>query len=68
LPDRDSKDGTTIHGENWQGKAPVQFYTMKGHGHGWPKQRGKLETDTGRKTNDISGPEEFWAFLKQYSK
>lgn len=68
LPDRDSKDGTTIHGELWQGKASVQFYMMKGHGHGWPMQRGKLETETGRKTQDISGPEEFWAFLKQYSK
>jgi poly(3-hydroxybutyrate) depolymerase len=46
----------------------VLFYTMKGHGHGWPKQRGKEEDGTGPKTQDISGPEEFWKFLKNHSR
>jgi polyhydroxybutyrate depolymerase len=68
LPNLDPKDGTTVHAEKWEGKASVLFYTMKGHGHGWPKQRGKEEDGTGPKTQDISGPEEFWKFLKNHSR
>lgn len=68
LPNRDPQDGTTVHAEKWDGKAPVLFYSMKGHGHGWPMQRGKEETGTGPKTRDISGPDEFWGFLKDHSR
>ncbi len=68
LPDRDPKDGTTVHARQWKGNAPVLFYTMKGHGHGWPMQRGRGETGTGPKTQDINSPEEFWKFLKDKTR
>jgi len=64
LPDLDPNDGCRVHAQRWEGKAPVVFYTMEGHGHGWPMPRGRQETGTGPKTQDISAPEEFWAFLK----
>lgn len=65
LPDRDPGDGCRVLSERWQGAAPVLFYTMQGHGHGWPGQREqRAETGTGAKTRDISAPEEFWAFFR----
>jgi polyhydroxybutyrate depolymerase len=63
LPDRDPKDGCRIFAKQWQGEAPIVFYTMKGHGHGWPMQRGRTREDTGSSTRDISAPEEFWKFF-----
>jgi len=42
------------------------IYTLEGHGHGWPMQRGRDETDTGPKTRDISAPEEFWHFFNSF--
>jgi poly(3-hydroxybutyrate) depolymerase len=63
LPDLDPTDGCRIHAQRWEGKAPVLFYTMEGHGHGWPMQKGRDETGTGPKTRDISAPEEFWTFF-----
>jgi len=66
LPDRDPNDGCRVHAQRWEGKAPVVFYTMEGHGHGWPMQRGRDETGTGPKTRDISAPEEFWKFFEKH--
>lgn len=64
LPDRDPQDGCRVHAERWEGKAPVLFYTLEGHGHGWPSEKGRAERGTGPKTRDISAPEEFWKFFK----
>jgi polyhydroxybutyrate depolymerase len=64
LPDRDANDGCRVHAQRWEGGAPVVFYTIEGHGHGWPMQRGRDETGTGPKTRDISAPEEFWKFFQ----
>ncbi len=64
LPDRDPNDGCRVRAQRWEGSAPVAFYMMEGHGHGWPMQKGRDETGTGPKTRDISAPEEFWAFFK----
>lgn len=66
LPDRDPADGCRVRVESWAGRAPVVLYTLEGHGHGWPMQRGK--SDTGPKTRDISAPEELWAFLQGQSR
>lgn len=67
LPDRDPNDGCRIHARRWEGQAPVAFYAMEGHGHGWPMQKGRDETGAGPKTRDISAPEEFWTFLKPHA-
>jgi len=67
LPDRDPNDGCRVHAQRWEGRAPVLFYTMEGHGHGWPMQRGG-EDRTGPKTKDISAPEEFWTFFKYHER
>lgn len=64
LPDRDPGDGCRVTRESWPGEAPVVFYTLAGHGHGWPMQRGRPDSGTGPKTRDISAPEELWAFLE----
>ena len=64
LPDRAPRDGCRIYGKQWLGKAPVVFYTMKGHGHGWPMQRSRSAEGTGASTTDISAPEEFWKFFR----
>ena len=64
FPDKDRNDGCRVHAERWEGKASVLFYTLEGHGHGWPMQRGRDETGTGPKTRDISAPEEFWKFFQ----
>ena len=63
LLDRDPNDGTRIHAQRWEGKAPVLFSTMEGHGNGWRMQEGRYD-GTGPKTQDTSAPEEFWAFFK----
>jgi polyhydroxybutyrate depolymerase len=63
LPDRDPNDGCRVHAQRWEGKAPVLFYTMEGHGHGWPMQRDRQD-GTGPKTRDIAVPEEAWQFFK----
>jgi polyhydroxybutyrate depolymerase len=68
LPDRDPKDGCRIHVQCWESKAPVMFYTMEGHGHGWPMQKGRDATGTGPKTRDISAPEEFWKFFQSVAQ
>jgi len=68
LPDRDPDDGCRVTAERWEGKAPVLFYTLKGHGHGWPMQKGRDTTGTGPKTRDISAPEELWAFFQSVAK
>jgi polyhydroxybutyrate depolymerase len=65
LPDRDPADGCRVRVSRWEGEAPVVFYKLEGHGHGWPMQRGDGGTDTGPKTRDISAPEEFWTFLRE---
>ena len=62
LPDRDPKDGTRVHAERREGKAPLIFYQLKGHGHGWPMSQ-DLTGANGSKTQDISAPEEFWKFF-----
>lgn len=64
LPDGDPNDGCRVHVQRWEGKAPVLFYTLAGHGHGWPMQGGRDATGTGPKTRDISAPEEFWRFFQ----
>lgn len=64
FPDKDPNDGCRVSSERWEGKAPVVFYTLDGHGHGWPMQVGRDAEATGRKTRDISAPEEFWEFFK----
>lgn len=64
LPDRDPRDGCRVSAKQWTGKAPVVFYTMQGHGHGWPMHRGRGIEGTGASTRDISAPEEFWGFFK----
>lgn len=64
LPDWDPNDGCRVSTETWAGTAPVMFYTLAGHGHGWPMQRSHLDTGTGPKTQDIAAPDAFWAFLK----
>jgi polyhydroxybutyrate depolymerase len=68
LPDRDAADGTRVHAQRWEGQAPVVFYTLEGHGHGWPMQRDHAETGTGPKTRDITAPVEFWTFFKAAAK
>jgi polyhydroxybutyrate depolymerase len=68
LPDRDPGDGCRVHARRWDGQAPVVFYAMEGHGHGWPMQRGGGETGTGPKTRDISAPEELWAFFRDKTR
>ena len=68
LPDRDPNDGCRVHAQRWEGKAPVVFYTLEGHGHGWPMQKGRDETGTGPKTRDISAPEEFWKFFQSVAQ
>jgi polyhydroxybutyrate depolymerase len=68
LPDRDPKDGCRIHVQCWESKAPVMFYTMEGHGHGWPMQKGRDETGTGPKTRDITAPDEFWKFFQSVAQ
>lgn len=65
FPDKDPNDGCRVRSERWESKAPVLFYTMEGHGHGWPMQKGRDETGTGPKTQDISAPEEFWKFFNK---
>ena len=65
LPDLDPNDGCRVHAQRWKGKAPVLFYTMEGHGHGWPMQKGRDETGTGPKTRDLSAPDEFWKFFNK---
>jgi polyhydroxybutyrate depolymerase len=65
LPDKDPRDGCRIHAQRWGGTAPVVFYTMQGHGHGWPMQRRRANEDLGKGTNDISAPEEFWGFFEK---
>jgi len=62
LPDGDPKDGTRVHAERWEGKAPIVFYQLEGHGHGWPMSQDRSGA-TGPKTQDISAPEEFWRFF-----
>lgn len=64
LPNRDPNNGCRVRAQRWEGQAPVVFYTMEGHGHGWPMQRGRDETGTGPKTRDIAAPEEFWEFFQ----
>ncbi len=64
LPDRDPRDGCRVHAKQWTGKAPVVFYTMEGHGHGWPMQRSRGIEGTGASTRDISAPDELWGFFK----
>jgi poly(3-hydroxybutyrate) depolymerase len=64
LPDRNPTDGCHVHAQRWEGKAPVVCFTMEGHGHGWPMQKGRGAADTGPKTCDISAPEEFWMFFR----
>ena len=68
LPDRDPTDGCRVTRESWPGKAPLVFYTLEGHGHGWPMQRGRADMGTGPKTCDISAPEEMWAFLRNKAR
>ena len=68
LPDRDPADGCRVTVESWAGKAPVVFYTMEGHGHGWPMQPGRADTGTGPKTRDIAAPDEFWAFFRDKTR
>ena len=34
FPDKDPNDGCRVRSERWEGKAPVLFYTLEGHGHG----------------------------------
>lgn len=63
LRDRDSADGCRVRSERYDGDAPVLFYTMEGHGHGWPMQRDRQD-GTGPKTRDISVPEETWKFFQ----
>jgi len=65
LPDRDPRDGCRVHAKQWTGNAPVVFYTMEGHGHGWPMQRSRGVEGTGASTRDISAPEEFWGFFEK---
>ena len=65
LPDKDPRDGCRIHAQRWGETAPVVFYTMQGHGHGWPMQRRRANEDVGKGTNDISAPEEFWGFFEK---
>jgi len=65
LPDRDTQDGCRAYAQRWEGKAPVLFYTLKGHGHGWPMQRNPIGKKTGASIQDISAPEEIWAFFKK---
>ena len=65
LPDRDPRDGCRVYAKQWAGKAPVVFYTMQGHGHGWPMQRGRGSEGTGASTRDISAPDEFWGFFQK---
>ncbi len=36
LPDSDPKDCTRVHAERWECKAPLVYYQLEGHGHGWP--------------------------------
>lgn len=36
LPDRDPEDGTRVHAEPWEGKAPIVCYNREGRVHGWP--------------------------------
>jgi len=64
LPDRDPNDRCRVHAQRWEGKAPVVLFTLEGHGHGWPMQKGGVGIGTGPKTRDISAPEEFWKFFQ----
>lgn len=65
LPDRDPGDGTRVLEARWEGAAPVAFYRLDGHGHGWPMVE---ESVSGPKTQDVSAPELFWAFLKDHRR
>jgi polyhydroxybutyrate depolymerase len=67
LADRDPNDGCRVRAERWEGAAPVEFYTLAGHGHGWPMQRGRDTTGTGVKTRDISAPDVLWSFFEAAS-
>lgn len=61
LPDRDPNDGCRVHAQHWEGKAPVVFYRLDGHG--WPMQRVRDDIGTGPKPRDHSAPKEFWNFI-----
>jgi len=63
FPDKDPNDGCRVRSESWVGKAPMVFYTLDGHGHGFPMQKATFGEATGPKTRDISAPEEFWKFF-----
>jgi len=65
LPDRDPRDGCRAHAKQWTGNAPVVFYTMEGHGHGWPREGGRGESRTGPKTRDISAQKNFGSSSKK---
>ena len=67
LADRDPADGCRVRAERWEGEAPVVFYTLEGHGHGWPMQRGRDTTGTGPKTRDISATDVLWSFFEAAS-
>ena len=67
LADRDPADGCRVRAERWEGGAPVVLYTLEGHGHGWPMQRGRDTAGTGPKTRDISAPKELWSFFQAVS-
>ncbi|MBM4156163.1 MAG: hypothetical protein FJ221_14230 [Lentisphaerae bacterium] len=68
FPDNDPNDGCRVRSERWEGKATVLFYTLEGHGHGFPMQKGAFGEGTGPKTRDISAPEELWKFFRSVAQ
>lgn len=68
FPDNDPNDGCRVRSERWEGKAPLLFYALEGHGHGFPMQKGAFGEGTGPKTRDISAPEELWKFFRSVAQ
>jgi poly(3-hydroxybutyrate) depolymerase len=66
--DQDPNDGCRVRSERWEGKALVLFYTLEGHGRGFPMQKGFADADTGPKTRDISAQEGFGKFFTAPAK
>ena len=70
LPDKDSKDGTTIQLSIFNGgisNSEVLFYTIEGGGHTWPGGYPYLgEWIIGKTSGDMDACEVIWEFFKRH--
>ena len=70
LPDRDSRDETTVTAYAYPGCSRgvrVVLYRIEGGGHTWPGGRQYLrEERVGKTSRDINACDEIWAFFQQF--